>query len=88
MSQLFQVNRLPSYSTIRRVLLNMVTSDYSARLACFFEITPEAGETNGVDGKVLRGSFMVEQDNPHCDRHPAIMERECLLGRERINSQA
>ncbi|NEQ10566.1 MAG: ISAs1 family transposase [Moorea sp. SIO4E2] len=70
---MFQVNRLPSYSTIRRVLLNMDYSDYSASLACFFEITPEAGETLGVDGKVLRGSFMVEQDNPHCDRHPAIM---------------
>ena len=77
---MFQVNRLPSYSTIRRVLLNMDYSDYLARLACFFEITPEAGETLGVDGKVLRGSFMMEEDNSHCarvaqlcSRHPAIM---------------
>ncbi|MGK7896749.1 MAG: transposase family protein [Xenococcus sp. (in: cyanobacteria)] len=73
LEQLFQVNRLPSYSTIRRVLLKLDYEDYSTRLARFLMITPKAGETLGVDGKVLRGSFMVESDNPDCDPHPAIM---------------
>jgi hypothetical protein len=73
LKQLFDVNRLPSYSTIRRVLLKIDYSDYSSKLAAFLEITPLAGETIGLDGKVLRGSFMVENTNSDCQPHPAIM---------------
>jgi DDE_Tnp_1-associated len=73
LKQLFDVNRLPSYSTIRRVLLKIDYSDYSSKLAAFLEITPLAGETIGLDGKVLRGSFMVEHTNSDCQPHPAIM---------------
>lgn len=47
--------------------------DYAAKLAEFFQITPLEGETIGLDGKVLRGSFMVENTNPDCPPHPAIM---------------
>ena len=70
--ELFQVERLPSYSTIRRVLLKQDYPEYSARLASFFGVSPKAGETVAVDGKVLRGSYMVEDDNPYQDPHPAI----------------
>jgi hypothetical protein len=73
LKQLFNVNRLPSYSTIRRVLLKTDYADYSSKLATFFQITPLPGETIGLDGKVLRGSFMVENTNPDCQPHPAIM---------------
>lgn len=73
LKQLFNVNRLPSYSTIRRVLLKTDYADYSSKLATFLEITPLPGETIGLDGKVLRGSFMIENTNPDCQPHPAIM---------------
>ncbi len=50
--------RSPSYSTLRRTLLELDYEDYSARLASFFEITPIEGETLAVDGKVLKGSYL------------------------------
>ncbi|AUB42275.1 putative transposase YbfD/YdcC associated with H repeats [Nostoc flagelliforme CCNUN1] len=42
-------------------------------LANFFDIKPVSGETVGMDGKVLKGSYQIENDNPHSDSHPAIM---------------
>lgn len=66
-------HRLPSYSTIRRVLLKLDHSQYSAALARFFGIAPLPGETLAVDGKVLRGSYQLESDNPDSPPHPAIM---------------
>lgn len=66
-------NRLPSYSTIRRVLLHLDYREYSVRLARFFEIEPLPGETIATDGKALRGSYQIESDNPHSTAHPAIM---------------
>lgn len=65
--------RLPSYSTIRRVLLKLDYAQYSAALARFFGIEPLPGETLAVDGKVLRGSYQLETDNPDSPPHPAIM---------------
>ena len=50
-------NRLPSYSTIRRALLHINYEQYSKCLAKFFEVRPNFGETIGVDGKVLKGSY-------------------------------
>ena len=89
LKQLFNANRLPSYSTIRQVLLRVNYEDYSCKLAAFFQqvdctcwgfpsvprlpITPLEGETIKLDGKVPRGSFMVESTNPDCQPHPAIM---------------
>lgn len=66
-------HRIPSYSTIRRVLLNLDYQQYSAALAKFFDIKPLLGETLAVDGKVLRGSYQLETDNPDSPAHPAIM---------------
>lgn len=65
--------RLPSYSTIRRVLLTLDYQAYSAALARFFGIDPLPGETLAMDGKVLRGSYQLETDNPESPPHPAIM---------------
>ncbi|MEX0271412.1 transposase family protein [Leptolyngbyaceae cyanobacterium UHCC 1019] len=45
---------LPSYSTIRRVLLNLDYHNYSC-LAHFFDIAPLPGETIATDGKVCAG---------------------------------
>ncbi len=47
-------NRLPSYSTIRRVLVRMDYQRSSQCLVEFFGIEPIAGETIALDGKVLR----------------------------------
>lgn len=66
-------DRLPSYSTIRRVLLKLDYGQYSAALARFFDIEPLPGETLAVDGKVLRGSYQLESDNPESPSHPAIL---------------
>lgn len=65
--------RLPSYSTIRRVLLSLDYAQYSAALARLFGIEPLPGETLAVDGKVLRGSYQLESDNQDSPPHPAIM---------------
>jgi len=65
--------RLPSYSTIRRVLLDLEYQRYSACLARFFGIQPLAGETIATDGKVVRGSYEAISDDPSIDSHPAIM---------------
>ncbi len=35
-------------------------------------ITPLAGETLALDGKMLRGSYLLETDNPYCESHQAI----------------
>ena len=73
--EIFQVekNRLPSYSTIRRVLLTTDYQEYSKRLAQFFAVSPQSGETVAVDGKILRGSYQVQANNPNWEPHPAIM---------------
>ena len=65
--------RLPSYSTLRRVLLTVDYQAYSAALARFFGVEPLPGETLAMDGKVLRGSYQLETDNPDSPPHPAIL---------------
>lgn len=65
--------RLPSYSTIRRVLLTLDYCAYSAALARFFNIEPLPGETLAMDGKQLRGSYQLEVNNPDSPPHPAIL---------------
>lgn len=65
--------RLPSYSTIRRVLLTLDYQSYSTALARFFGIEPLPGETLALDGKILRGSYQLETDNPDSPPHPAIL---------------
>ena len=55
------------------MLLNLDYSDYSAALARFFGIETLPGENLVVDGKVLRGSYQLETDNPDSLLHPAIM---------------
>jgi hypothetical protein len=65
-------SRLPSYSTIRRVLLNLDYEAYSQCLAQFFEIEPLAGETVALDGKVLRGSYNRDTPTSTTESHRAI----------------
>jgi DDE_Tnp_1-associated len=65
-------SRLPSYSTIRRVLLNTDYQAYSACLAKFFSIEPHQGETVALDGKVLRHSYNRETPASTTESHPAI----------------
>ena len=72
LKELFEVDLLPSYSTVRRALLFLDYKEYSARLAQFLEIEPILGETLALDGKVLRGSYLLETDNPHSQPHKAI----------------
>ena len=65
-------NRLPSYSTIRRVLLNLDYEAYSLCLSRFFEIKPLSGETVALDGKVLRGSYSLDTPASRTESHRAI----------------
>ena len=65
-------NQLPSYSTIRRVLLNLDYEAYSLCLAKFFEIKPVSGDTIALDGKVLRHSYTRDTPASTTDSHPAI----------------
>lgn len=47
--------------------------EYSKRLAKFFAVSPQSGETIAVDGKVLRGSYQVASEHSTLEPHPAIM---------------
>lgn len=92
---LFCVERIPSYSTIRRTILSLDYEEYSARLARFFEIEPIEGETLALDGKVLKGSFLVENDNLHCEPHQAItlvtaylVERGLILQPQEVDDKS
>ena len=58
---------------MRRTLLYINHEQYSVCLAKFFNVQPACGETIGLDGKVLKGSYQIEDDNPNSDSHPAIM---------------
>lgn len=94
LKELFEVRRIPSYSTIRRALLNLDYEEYSARLASFFEIKPLAGETLALDGKVLKGSYLLSPDNPDCEPHKAItlvtaylVERGLILRPEKVKNK-
>lgn len=87
-------HRLPSYSTIRRVLLTLDYKAYSAALARFFAIEPLLGETLAMDGKQLRGSYQIETNNPESLPHPAILlvsayivERGLILEPHQVNSK-
>jgi hypothetical protein len=95
LKELFEVKRIPSYSTIRRALLGLDYADYSTKLANFFEIKPLSGETLAVDGKVLKGSYLLSADNPHCEPHQAItlvsaylVERGLILQPEEVESKS
>lgn len=65
-------DRLPSYSTLRRVMLGIDYQAYGACLSSFFEVNPQAGETVAMDGKVLRGSYEVGAVDGTAPSHPAI----------------
>jgi hypothetical protein len=65
-------SRLPSYSTIRRVLLELDYEAYSRCLARFFQIEPRAGETIAIDGKVLCSSYNLDAPASTTESHPAI----------------
>ena len=73
LKELFGVERIPSYSAIRRVLLRSDSQDYSERIRQLFGITPQAGETLSLDGKTLRGSYQIEKESEGEDSHPAIV---------------
>lgn len=70
---LFEVKSLPSYSAIRRVLLSVEYQDYASRLSRFFRIVPEKGQTISLDGKTLKGSYVVQDNNPNSEPHQAII---------------
>lgn len=95
LKKLFDTERLPSYSTIRRALLNLDYDDYSQRLAQFFNISPIEGETLALDGKVLRGSYLISDENLYCEPHKAItlvsaylVERELILQPEEVEDKS
>ena len=88
-------DRLPSYSTIRRVLLNLDYEAYSLCLAQFFEIEPLAGETIALDGKVLRGSYTRDTPASTTESHPAIqlvsvyvVERGLILPVQQVDKKS
>ncbi len=86
--------RLPSYSTIRRVLLTLDYKQYSSALARFFKVEPLPGETLAMAGKQLRGSYQIETNNPESPPHPAILlvsayivERGIILEPHQVDSK-
>ena len=88
-------DRLPSYSTIRRVLLNLDYEAYSLCLAKFFEIAPVAGETVALDGKVLRGSYSRDTPASTTESHRAIqlvsvyvVERGLILPVQQVDKKS
>ena len=87
--------RLPSYSTIRRVLLEIDYKVYSNCLAKFFGIEPKAGENIAMDGKALRHSYNRETPASTTESHPAIqlvttyiVERGLILPIQPVDSKS
>jgi DDE_Tnp_1-associated len=79
-------DRLPSYSTIRRILLESDYQLYEDCLSKFFHISPKKGETVPLDGKTLRGSHNTQTGSNQAESHPAIqlvtvyiVEQEMIL---------
>jgi hypothetical protein len=56
--------RLPSYSTLRRVLMQVDYQQYATCISQFLNVEPLPGETIALDGKVLKGSYCVQHNNP------------------------
>jgi hypothetical protein len=90
-----KLKEFPLESTIRRALLGLDYENYSARLANFLEIKPLAGETLALDGKVLRGSYLLSEDNSYCEPHKAItlvraylVERGLILKLEEVENKS
>jgi hypothetical protein len=90
-----QKGRLPSYSTIRRVLLNLEPQSYGSRLAQFFQIEAKAGETVALDGKMLRGSYNNDTAATNTETHPAIqlvtvylIERGLILAPQQVEHKS
>ena len=54
------------------MLLNLDYEAYSLCLAQFFEIEPLAGDTIALDGKVLRGSYLLDTPASTTESHRAI----------------
>jgi hypothetical protein len=88
-------SRLPSYSTIRRVMLKVDDQAYSSCLGQFFQIEPVAGETIAMDGKVLRGSYNRSTNASRTESHPAIqlvtvyvVERGLILPIQPVDSKS
>ena len=79
---------IPSYSTIRRVLLTLDYQQYSVALGKFFGIEPLPGETLAVDNKILQSSYQLETDNPDSPPHPAIMQGVCVSGGAWLDSRS
>ena len=68
----FPKHGIPSYSTVRRALLELDYQAYGACVAKFFQVEPRRGETIALDGKVLCGSYNIETGANRTDSHPAI----------------
>ncbi|MEG4985962.1 ISAs1 family transposase [Microcoleus sp. BR0-C5] len=68
----FPKHGIPSYSTLRRTLLDLDYQSYGACVASFCKIEPKRGETMALDGKVLRGSYNIETGDNRTPSHPAI----------------
>ncbi len=73
LTHLLGVKSLPSYSALRRVLLMVDYQVYGQKLSHFFELKPTEGETVSLDGKTLKGSYLVQANNPNSQPHPAII---------------
>lgn len=87
--------RLPSYSTLRRLLLQLDYQQYAACLAEFLKVEPLPGETIALDGKVLKGSYCVQHNNPSSEPHAAIqivhaylVERGWVIGHQQVEQKS
>lgn len=88
----FPKHGIPSYSTIRRTILELDYQSYGDCVANFFQVEPKRGETVGIDGKVLCGSYNIETGSNRTDSHPAIqlvtvyvVERNLILSPQQVD---
>nr|WP_230844455.1 ISAs1 family transposase [Gloeobacter morelensis] len=95
--ELFEIEkeRLPSYSTLRRVLMHIDYQQYATSLATFLQVEPLPGETIALDGKVLKGSYCVQHNNPTSEPHAAIqiihaylVEHGWVVGHQQVDQKS
>jgi hypothetical protein len=91
---LFKVSRLPSYSTVRRVVVDLDSAQFEKILQQFFTVELGPLQTIALDGKVLRGSYERNSEPPYDNVHPAIMlvnaywiEQQKIIGQYAVDKK-
>jgi len=79
--KLMECTRIPSYSTIRRILLSIDLNEFEQCLKQFLGIEFDSGDSIAIDGKTLKGSYDLDDSS---ESHPAIVLISVYLSKKGV----